>query len=214
MTQKPCVRIGYARVSREDQEPMNQEIKLREAGVAKLCCFVDRGVSGTTPAKKRPGFNRMLEYIEAHPGEINELVVFALDRLGRNTLDVLTVVEEIEGKYGVRVVSLTETFTQSEDKGYRQLLLMLMSWIATRERDKLIERTNAGLDRARQSGKILGRPARPLDWNRVVEMREKNMSWPAIAKEIGVSVMTLYRYRSENHKPDPKKKQDPKKVND
>ncbi len=200
MTEKMCEKIGYARVSREDQEPQNQEIKLREAGVVKACCFVDKGVSGTVPAKKRPGFNRMLQYIQDNPGEVKVLYVWELSRLGRNTLDVLNVIEEIEGKHEVAVWSLspTEAFTRTEDKNIRTLLLMIISWVATRERENLVARTNAGLDRARAKGKILGRPAQPLDWNKVVDMRDKGKSWPEIAEEMGVSVMKLYRYRKDH----------------
>jgi DNA invertase Pin-like site-specific DNA recombinase len=193
---KPCNKVGYIRTSKDEQHPENQRRKLIEAGVVEDCIFEDKGISGTVEPHKRPRFQKMMAYIKDHPGEVKYLYVYEISRLGRNTLETLNVIDEIERGQGVMVMSLSpnETFTQSEDKACRTLLLMLMSWVANRERDNLVERTKAGIQRARDEGKELGRPRKKIDWHEVQRMREEeNVSWEMIAKRLNISTMTLHR---------------------
>ena len=111
-------------------------------------------------------------------------------------LETINIIEEIEG-LGVLVWSLSpnEAFTHSEDKNIRQLLLMVLSWVAQRERDNLVERTKLGLDRARDEGKTLGRPRADIDFAVVEQMRAAGDNWEDIAQHFNVPVMTLYRAR-------------------
>jgi len=191
-----CEKVGYVRVSTNEQEPENQRRMLLEAGVVSDCIFVDKGISGTVPARERAAFKRMLKYIQDNPGQIRYLYVYEISRLGRSTLETINIIEEVE-KLGVMVWSLSpnEAFTRSEDKSVRQLLLMILSWVAQRERENLVERTKAGLDRARAEGKQLGRPRIDIDFKKVEEMREEGKDWQEIAKVFHVPVMTLYRHR-------------------
>jgi len=195
-TVKNCDRIGYARVSTMDQHTENQTAQLIAAGVCKDCIFIDQGVSGTVPPNKRPGFKKMVAYLTRHQGEVRCLVVVELSRLGRTTMETITAIEQLE-QTGAIVWSLSpnEGFTRSEDRAIRQLLLMILSWVAERERANLIERTKAGLDRARAEGKTLGRPRGEIDWERVAELRNEGMSWPKVAEALGMSNMQLYRRR-------------------
>jgi len=191
-----CEKVGYVRVSTNEQEPENQRRMLLDAGVVSDCIFVDKGISGTVPARERAAFKRMLKYILDNPGQIRYLYVYEISRLGRSTLETINIIEEVE-KLGVMVWSLSpnEAFTRSEDKSVRQLLLMILSWVAQRERENLVERTKAGLDRARAEGKQLGRPRVVIDFQKVEEMREAGKEWQEIAKVSQVPVMTLYRHR-------------------
>jgi len=192
-----CDRIGYIRVSTQDQHPENQVSQLEAAGVCRDCLFIDRGISGTVPPRKRPAFKRMIEFIEAHPGEVRCLVVVELSRLGRTTWETISAVQELEESLGVIVWSLSphEAFTRSEDKAMRQLMVMIMSWFGERERANLIERTKAGLDRARAEGKVLGRRRAEIDWEQVASLRDEGRSWGEVAQALGMTSMQLYRRR-------------------
>lgn len=188
-------RIGYVRVSTADQNLENQRRILAEGGIPRDLIFEDLGISGTIPPKKRPGFKAMLEYTESHP-EVKYLVVFELSRLGRTLIETLTTINGLEER-GIMVWSLSpnEAFTRSEDRSIRQLLVAIIAWVAQRERENLVERTRAGLDRARADGKILGRPRKTIDWVLVEELRAEGRSWSEVAHVLRTPVMTLYRRR-------------------
>lgn len=189
-------KIGYARVSTNEQDSDNQLKVLMEAGIPSDYIFVDKGISGTVVADKRPGFQKLLAYIEANKPATKFLYVVEITRLGRNTLETLNLIDRLE-KTGVMVWSLSpkESFTRTEEKTNRQLFIMLMSWFAERERDNLIRRTKEGLDRARSEGKVLGRPKADINWDGVRLLRVEGKSWADISEIIGHPVMTLYRAR-------------------
>ena len=125
------------------------------------CIFIDKGVSGTKKPHESSAFSRLLSFIQEHRETVKYLYVYEISCLGRKTLETINIIEEIEG-LGVLVWSLSpnQAFTHSEDKNIRLLLLMVLSWVAQRERDKLFERKKLGLDRARDEGKTLAVPAR------------------------------------------------------
>ena len=189
-------KIGYVRVSTFEQEQENQVKILSESGIPLDFIFIDKGISGTVAAEKRPGFQRAMQYIDDHRSEVKFLYVYEISRLGRTTLETLNIIDKLE-KSGVMVWSLSpkEGFTRTEETSNRQLLIMIMSWVAQRERDNLINRTKAGLDNARAQGKILGRPRATIDFEEIARMREQGRSWDYISKIIGYPVMTIYRAR-------------------
>jgi putative DNA-invertase from lambdoid prophage Rac len=189
-------KIGYARVSTNEQDPENQARVLSAAGIPSDFIFIDRGISGTIPADKRPGFVRARDYIAAHPRDVKYLYVVEISRLGRTTMETLNLIHDLETS-GTMVWSLSdkESFMRTEEKSNRQLLLMIMTWMAERERDNLIRRTKEGLDRARAEGKILGQPKAVIDFEQVNKARVEGASWEDIAGELGITVMTLYRAR-------------------
>lgn len=189
-------KIGYVRVSTNEQETDNQTKIIMDQGIPSDFIFIDKGISGTIPADKRPGFQRAMAYIKEHPNEVKFLYVYEISRLGRTTLETLNLIDKLE-KSGIIVWSLSpkESFMRTEEKTNRELLLMIMSWVAQRERDNLVNRTKAGLDRARSEGKILGRPRAEIDFDKISNMRVNGHSWEDISKEIGYPVMTLYRAR-------------------
>lgn len=189
-------KIGYTRVSTRDQDPENQIRLLNSNGIPSDFIFVDKGVSGTIAAENRPGFQRAMEYIRLHPDEVKFLYVYEISRLGRTTIETINLIAKLE-KMGIMVwsISPTEAFTRSSDKSIRDLLVMLMSWVAQRERENLIERTKAGIDRARAEGKLLGRPRADIDFEKLRMMRAEGMSWEVISKELGYPTMTIFRAR-------------------
>ena len=189
-------KIGYTRVSTRDQDPENQIRLLSECGIPSDYIFIDRGISGTVPAEQRIGFKRALDYILSHPGEIKYLYVFELSRLGRNFVETVHLIDKLETS-GVMVwsISPTESFLRMHDKSIRQLLISLMLWVAQRERENLVERTKAGIDRARAEGKQIGRKRVDIDWSTVENMRISGESWQNIADELHIPVLTLFRAR-------------------
>lgn len=190
-------KIGYVRVSTQDQNCDNQKMLLLEAGIPEDCIFVDHGVSGTVPARKRPGFKRVLDYIKDNEG-VKYLYVYELSRLGRTTYETISIIQDLE-EGGITVWSLSpnEAFTRSEDKAVRQLLVMILSWVAERERANLVERTKAGLERVKAEGRQLGRPRCKIDWDDVESKRKDGISWNQIANDLNLTNMQLFRRRKQ-----------------
>ena len=189
-------KIGYTRVSTIDQDPENQIRLIAAEGIPTDYIFVDKGVSGTISAENRPGFQRAMKYIVEHPGEVKYLYVYEISRLGRTTLETINLIAKMEGM-GVMVWSISpnESFTRQNDPSVRQLLLMIMSWVAQRERDNLVSRTKAGIDRARAEGHLLGRPRADIDFEKLRMMRAEGKSWEDISNELGYPTMTIFRAR-------------------
>lgn len=147
----------YARVSTLDQQSDNQLAELRAYVTMRQWTpageFRDDGVSGAKD--RRPALDRLM--LEARRGRVDVVVVWSLDRFGRSLAHVVTTVQEFHDR-GVAFVSLKEGIDLSTAAG--RLQLHILSALSEFERARLIERTNAGLARARRQGKTLGRPRR------------------------------------------------------
>ena len=150
---------AYLRVSTDEQRE-RQTIATQRDFVERFCSFhqftishvyADDGVSGTVPFDRRPEGSQLLR--DARLKKFDQLLVYRLDRLGRNTRLTLEVVEDLE-KYGVRVKSMTEDFDTATSSG--RLMLTMLSGFAAHERDVIRERSMAGTDRVAQSGAWLG----------------------------------------------------------
>lgn len=144
----------YARVSTFDQEPENQLVELRRYGAARnwtAAEYVDRGVSGTKD--RRPDLDRLLA--DARRRRFDVLVVWRLDRLGRNLRHLIVLLEELQA-LGIAFVSLGEGIDATTPAG--KLQMHILGAIAEFERARIAERVKAGLQRARAQGKRLGRP--------------------------------------------------------
>lgn len=138
------------------QTTENQRLELEQAGyqIEADYWYADDGVSGKVAANQRPAFKQMLTQIRK--GET--LVVSKLDRLGRDAIDILQTVRQL-GERGIKVIvhQLGNTDLTSPAG---KLLLSMLAAVAEMERDLLIERTQAGLQRAKAEGKTLGRPSK------------------------------------------------------
>ena len=143
----------YARVSTLDQQPENQLAELRryvEARGWTAVEYVDRGVSGVKD--RRPALDRLVA--DARRRRFDVIACWRLDRLGRNLRHLVTLGDELQA-LGVGLVSLGESIDTTTPSG--RLLFGILATLAAFERDRLRERTIAGLQRARAQGVRLGR---------------------------------------------------------
>lgn len=184
--------FAYLRVSTPGQTTDNQFQEVRAAGFAiEPHRVVAEIVSGGVAAARRPGFARLLDRLEA--GDV--LVVTKLDRLGRNAMDVGATVAKLAG-LGVRVHCLAlggVDLASSTGK----LTMNVINAVAEFERDLLIERTQAGLSRAKADGKRLGRPASLTADQRgnVARRLKEGAGVSALAREFKTSRQTILRVK-------------------
>lgn len=153
--------FGYSRVSTGQQTTENQKMEIEQSGFKIDYWFSDDGVSGKVSAGKRPQFAKLLEKIR--DGET--LVVSKLDRLGRDALDVLQTTRLLAERQ-IRVVVLQLGGTDITSPAGKMLMSMLAA-VAEMERDLMVERTHAGLARARKEGKQIGRPSKTTPEQRI-----------------------------------------------
>ena len=154
--------------------------------------FCNRAISGSVAASERPQFIRLLDKMES--GDI--LVVTKLDRLGRNAMDVRKTIELLDAR-GVKVHCLalgSVDLTSSSGK----MTMQVLSAVAEFEKDLLIERTQAGIARAKSEGKRFGRPP-ALNAVQQQEVRDRltngeNIS--SIARTMNTTRQTIMRIRA------------------
>ena len=185
--------FAYCRVSTAEQTTDNQVLEIAAAGFAiEPRRVVAECVSGSVMATQRKGFAKLLDRMEA--GDV--LVVTKLDRLGRNAMDVRATVDGLSG-LGVRVHCLALGGADLTSPAGRMTMSVLAA-VAEFERDLLLERTAVGIVRARDSGKVFGRP-RALSGEseaRALERLAQGGSVAAIAREMGTSRQTIMRIRA------------------
>lgn len=184
--------FAYARVSTPDQTPQNQIAEIEAAGFqVETHRIITETVSGSVAIAQRPTFARLLDKMER--GDV--LIVTRLDRLGRDAIDVSTTVVRLEA-LGVRVHCLAlggVDLTSSAGK----LTMGVINAVAQFERDLLIERTQAGLARAKAEGKTMGRPP-ALSAEAVKAILAElasGASVAALARKFQVSRQTIMRAR-------------------
>lgn len=182
----------YARVSTQDQETQNQISEISAAGFAvEPHRIISETISGSVAIAQRPGFTQLLNKMEQ--GDV--LIVTKLDRLGRDAIDVSSTVAKLE-EMGIRVHCLAlggVDLTSSAGK----LTMGVINAVAQFERDLLIERTQAGLTRAKAEGKALGRPPAFSEVQQeVVKSRlAAGEAVAAIARDMKTSRQTIMRIR-------------------
>ena len=183
--------FGYGRVSTSQQDTENQRLELGQAGWQIDYWFTDV-VSGKVPAMQRKAFSEMLNKIR--DGET--LVVAKLDRLGRDAIDVLQTVRALADRNIKVIVHQLGTTDLTSAAG--KLLLSMLAAVAEMERDLLVERTQAGLARAKAEGKTLGRPTKTTPEQRT-EIRRRlgaGESVSAVARAYGVSRANIISIKS------------------
>jgi putative DNA-invertase from lambdoid prophage Rac len=180
----------YARVSTADQTTDNQVREVEAAGFkVEPKRVITETISGSTAAMQRSGFARLIDRLET--GDI--LLVTKLDRLGRNAMDVRATVEQLAAE-GVRVHCLALGGVDLTSPAGK-ITMAVISAVAEFERDLLIERTQAGLSRAKSQGKRLGRPSSltPAQIQDVRRKRSEGISLGELAKAYGVSRAAIQR---------------------
>ena len=147
------MKIGYIRVSTEEQNPARQQALLRELGVDEI--FLDKA-SGKDTA--RPELNRMLNYIRKG----DTVIVESISRFARNTRDLLELVEQLTSKQ-VEFVSKKEAIDTTTPTG--KFMLTVFAAVAELEREYILQRQREGIAIAKAQGKYRGRAPQPLPDN-------------------------------------------------
>ena len=183
----------YARVSKDDgrQDTENQLHELRQfaqrSGWEIVAEYIDRA-SGKTA--ERPQFKKMFE--DASKRQFDLVLFWALDRLSREgVLETLQHFKQLD-TWGVGWRSYTETFFDSCGP-FKDAVISIMSSLAKIEREKISERTKAGLRRARREGKILGRPRIFVDTAKVRKLQGEGLGLRGIAEKTGWSLSSIMR---------------------
>ncbi|MGO4445080.1 recombinase family protein [Mycobacterium sp. 2YAF39] len=181
-------RIGYVRVSTVAQTLNQQETALEAAGVTKT--FSDT-MSGARD--DRPGLAELMTYMR----DGDTVVVWKLDRLGRNLQHILATVKEMTDR-GVTLVSTSDGIDSSTPAG--RMMIGVLGSLAEYERALAKERTALKLAASRANGTRFGRPRKVDDADHIATARRMKADGHTardIAKYLGVSRATLYRYLAE-----------------
>ena len=185
--------FGYVRVSTVEQNLGGQiDAILQRYPDARI--LSDEGVSGIKPVMERPGFSALMKV--AGSGDV--IVVAAIDRIGRNAVSTLEVVEDLKAK-GITLISLREEFDATTPAG--KLMLTMLAGIAEMERTSMLERQRAGIDSAKKEGKHLGRPIKvtPELRKKILEKREIGIPAARIARDLNISRASVFRvFKEEN----------------
>lgn len=186
--------FAYCRVSTADQTTDNQVREIEAAGFAvEPQRVIAETVSGSVAAMERKGFARLKDRLER--GDV--LIVTKLDRLGRNAMDVRATVEVLAAD-GVKVHCLALGGVDLTSPAGK-MTMGVINAVAEFERDLLIERTQAGLSRAKAEGKALGRPSVLSKEQKAAirARRTEGASLGTLAKEFGVSRAAIQRVGRE-----------------
>ncbi len=178
-------RIGYTRVSTVAQTLDQQNDALAHAGVSKT--FSDT-MSGARD--DRPGLAALMEYVR----EGDSVVVWKLDRLGRNMLHILETAKDLTDR-GVKLISTSDGIDSSTPAG--RMMIGVLGSLAEYERELIKERTALKRNASRANGTKFGRPRKVADAEHIStakRMKADGHTGKAIAKYLGVSRATLYRY--------------------
>ncbi len=178
------VKIGYARVSTIDQDPALQLDALTAVGCKRI--YKDKA-SGTI--RERPELVRCLDHLRSG----DTLVVWKLDRLGRSTLHCIEIANELRER-GINLASVTDGIDTSTTNG--RLYFTILAALGEAERERIQERTLAGLASARKNGRVGGRPSvvTPKKLELAKRRLDNGETAASVAESIGISRATLYRH--------------------
>ena len=185
--------FAYCRVSTLEQNTENQRREIEAAGFAiRPQRLIEEYISGSVAAGERPGFMRLLDRMEN--GDV--LIVTKLDRLGRNAMDIRKTVELLAtSEIRVHCLALGGVDLTSPAG---KMTMQVISAVAEFERDLLLERTHAGIARAKASGKRFGRPPVLSEEQKcvVTERLKGGISTSAIAREFNTTRQTILRVKA------------------
>ena len=179
----------YARVSTDEQTTDNQVIELKKVaernGWEIETIYADT-ISGAK--SKRPQLDKLMKAIMRK--EIDMVMVWSVDRLGRSLQHLTTLLSDIHSK-GVDLYLHQQGIDTTTPSG--KMMFQMCGVFAEFERSLIRERVMAGLERARSQGKRLGRPVPPILIEKMKCMRQEGMTLTAIAKKVGVSVGKVHQ---------------------
>lgn len=185
---------SYTRVSTlKDQTTANQDLLISSAGFTIDKTFSENGVSGGKAAFERPEFKKLMEVVK----EQDTVVCVSVDRLGRSASDVLKTVEYFKEKnVRLRILQL-DMIDLCSSMG--KLILTVLAAVGELEKSMIIERTHAGLARARSENKVLGAKFKVAP-SKLLQAREwinEKVPHADVAYRIGVSTATLYNLKRD-----------------
>lgn len=185
----------YARVSTKEQEPKTQLRELRTYAKRRQLRVAYEFVDYESGAKEtRPELDKLLDLTRKR--KVDVVLVWKFDRFARSTKQLVVALEEFR-ELGVDFISYTENVDTSTPAG--KALFTMVSAFAEFERDLIRERVKAGLDRAREEGTKLGRPA--IDDATISELNKARykLKWSVrkIANETGLSVGVVSKYTAK-----------------
>lgn len=181
------MKIGYARVSTQEQKTDAQREALLAAGAERI--FEEKASGGKW---ERPELHRLLDHLR--PGDT--LVVWKLDRLSRSLKDLLTILETLD-KQGIGFESVTERIDTTTPAG--RAMMQMVGVFAEFERAMIRERVQTGVDRARDEGRVGGRPRSLSEDQKREAVRllvEGRKSQAAIARLFEVHPSTITRLKT------------------
>jgi DNA invertase Pin-like site-specific DNA recombinase len=180
--------IGYARVSKNEQNLDLQVDSLKKAGCSEKNIFTDK-ITGTKAERK--GLDQALTHLR----EGDTLFVWRLDRLGRSLKHLIETVNRLQST-NITFQSITENINTETSTG--QLVFHIFGALAEFERNLIRERTIAGLESARARGRLGGRPELEVSSSKVSMAKklyaDKTNKISEICKTLHISRATLYRY--------------------
>ncbi|AIV78663.1 hypothetical protein X994_2573 [Burkholderia pseudomallei] len=185
--------FAYARVSTADQTAANQVREIEAAGFnVDKRRVITESISGSISADQRPGFAELL--LKMEEGDV--LIVTKLDRLGRNAMDVRSTVEALADR-GIRIHCLALGGVDLSSAAGR-MTMQVLNAVAEFERDLLIERTQAGMVRAKMEGKVFGRPSAlsKQQQDEVRQLLSEGATVSGLARQYGTSRQTIMRLRN------------------
>ena len=181
--------FGYARVSTSRQALDSQLRVLQEAGVKRHRIFTDQ-VSGRS--LDRPGLNTL--QLKVENGDV--ILVRKLDRLGRDTADMIRLIQEFD-QNGVAVRFLDDGISTEGTMG--RMVVTILSAVAQAERERIMERTNEGRLEAKANGVRMGR--KPcIDRDHVLKLHRENLGATEISRQLQIARSTVYKILSDDGK--------------
>ena len=177
------MKIGYIRVSTQEQNTVRQEALMDALGVEKV--YIDR-MSGKNT--ERPELKQMLEYVRK--GDV--VIVESISRFARNTRDLLELVERLTAKE-VEFVSQKEAIDTNTPTG--KFMLTVFGAVAELEREYILQRQREGIEIAKAQGKYKGRkPISSPDFDKIAaQWRRGELTAVQAMKRLGMSKTTFYR---------------------
>ena len=169
------MKIGYIRVSTQEQNTIRQEVLMKSLGVDEI--YIDR-MSGKNA--NRPELQKMMEYVRKG----DTVIVESISRFARNTRDLLELVEKLTAK-GVEFVSRKEAIDTTTPTG--KLMLTVFGAVAELEREYILQRQREGIAIAKEQGKYKGR--KPIE---APEFEQVTARWKSGAITAAEAMRTLH----------------------
>jgi len=187
----------YSRVLTKNngQDTQNQIIQLKKfckSNNYQIYKIYEDHESGSKGRKERASFDMLFK--EAHQRKFQMIIFWSIDRFSREGIFKTMMYLKQLDEYGIKFHSYTEEYLTTDNELVSNILLSVMSYFAKLEREKISERTKAGLEKARLNGKQIGRPGKEKMKERILLELRKNNSIRGVAKLLNISTGTVMKY--------------------